>query len=301
MDSVSFSFPKVWALGQPPVRELFKDCVEITEKVDGSQIGFGLFNGKLFVRSKGVKGIQNDPPNLFQPAIDYIKTNQHYLVPGAMYWAETLSAKKHNTITYNRVPKGSLVLFAIEFPGQEFASWGQVKSEASKLGCEVVQLLYEGRWNKDVSSLKDFLEWESFLGGSKVEGIVIKNYSRDGMVGEQYIPFLAGKLVSEKFKEKHQTTWKKEHTGKGRFEDLCESFRNENRWNKAVQHLAEDGRLESSPRDIGELIKEVKRDIQEEEEEEIKERLWKIFVEEIIRNSTKGFAEWYKKKLLEQA
>lgn len=299
-DSVNLSFPKVWALGQPHIKELFKDRVEITEKVDGSQIGFGLFDGELFVRSKGVRGIQDDPPDMFKPAVEHIKANQHHLIPGAMYWAETLKDKKHNTLTYSRTPKGYLVLLAIEFPGRGFSPWERVKFEADNLGCEAVRLLYEGEWAKSVNDLKDFLEQESFLGGSKVEGIVVKNYNRDNMIGGQYVPFLAGKLVSEKFKEKHQTTWKKENTGKGKFEDLCESYRNENRWNKAVQHLAEAGKLENSPRDIGELIKEVKRDIQEEEKEEIKERLWKIFSEEIIRNSTKGFAEWYKEKLLEQ-
>jgi len=296
---ICFSFPKVWALGTKPIQDIFNDSVELTEKIDGSQIGFGMFDGQLWVRSKRAKGIQDDPPKMFKPTIDHIESVQHYLIPGAMYWGEALYAPKHNTVAYSRCPEGHLILFAVQYPDGEFGNWHSVADEAQSLQCDVVYLLFQGKWSWAPSVIADFLEQESCLGGSKIEGVVVKNYAQDYSLGGQYVPFMAGKFVSEKFKEKHKVETRS-NSGKGQLEKLCEAYRNENRWAKAVQHLREAGRLEETPRDIGELIKEVKRDIQEEEREEIKERLWKIFGEEIIRNSIKGFAEWYKEQLLTQ-
>ena len=106
--------------------------------------------------------------------------------------------------------------------------------------------------------------------------------------------------MSEAFKEKHQS-WGKENTGKGKWETFKESFRTEARWNKAVQHLRDNGELENAPRDIGVLIKEVHRDIQEEEMDEIKKFLWDELGKDLLRKSTAGFPEWYKEKLLKNS
>ncbi len=82
---------------------------------------------------------------------------------------------------------------------------------------------------------------------------------------------------------------------------FIESFRSEARWQKAVQHLKEKGELENSPRDIGKLMTEIKKDILEEEEENIKNTLLKIFKEDIMRKAVRGFPEWYKKQLLQKS
>lgn len=299
MEHISLSFPKVWAIGQPHIKDIFDGDIVLEEKVDGSQFGGGVFNGELFCRSKGVKGIQDNPPDMFRPTVDHIKSVQDKLIPGTMYWGEAIKDKKHNTLTYSRVPRGYLVLFAAQYPDGSFAGREDLEQMAYDLKCEVVPCFYRGKWECEPTEIFQYLEKESFLGGPKVEGVVVKNYNKDYMLGGQYFPFMAGKYVSEKFKEKHSVNWKRENTGKGRFEVLCENYRNERRWEKAVQHLAEEGRLEHSPRDIGELIKEIKRDIIEEEKEEIKEELWKIFSDQLIRNSVKGAAEWYKERLVD--
>ena len=54
-------------------------------------------------------------------------------------------------------------------------------------------------------------------------------------------------------------------------------------------------------RDLGKIIPEVKRDIEEEEKETIKEQLWKLYGQEMLAHSTKGLAEWYKDYLVEEA
>ena len=111
----------------------------------------------------------------------------------------------------------------------------------------------------------------------------------------------AGKYVSERFRERHATDWKKSHTPQGRWEAFKESFRSEARWEKAVQHLAERGELENDLRDIGKLIKKTKSDIKTEEIDTIKNFLWREFGDEVLRKSIAGLPEWYKRKLLKRA
>lgn len=297
MEYVTRSFPKVFQLGQGPSKDIFSGPVEITEKMDGSQIGFGVFDGKLWVRSKGVRGFQDDPPELFKPTIEHIRSVQSRLIPGAMYWGEAMKDRKHNTLCYEKAPRGNLVLFAVQFPDGDFALWEELAYVASRLECDVTPLLCEGvMGEEDMGFVKGLLDTESFLGGQNIEGIVIKNYNQDSMIGGQYVPFTAAKIVSEKFKEKHKVK-EKENTPRGGLQALCESYRNENRWAKAVQHLREADQLEESPRDIGNLIKEIKQDIQEEEKEEIKDQLWRIFGKDVLVHSVKGFAEWYKERI----
>lgn len=125
------------------------------------------------------------------------------------------------------------------------------------------------------------------------EGVVIKNYSQHTSIGDPTI--CCGKYVRESFKERHKKEWKTEGDSVQAFID---SFRNEARWNKAVQHLRDKGELENSPRDIGKVIKEIQVDIVEEEKEEIKEFFYKHFSKRIFRKATAGVAEWYKDKLL---
>ena len=117
------------------------------------------------------------------------------------------------------------------------------------------------------------------------------------MVGGLIFPITCAKFVSEKFKEKHSTEWT---TGKDYFNNLLNSYRTEARWAKAVQHLRDDGKLEDDPRDIGNLIKEIHRDILDEEKEAFKEELWKLYHRELLGKSIKGFPEWYKLELVKR-
>jgi len=147
---------------------------------------------------------------------------------------------------------------------------------------------------KEALRLMDFT---SYLGGPKIEGVVLKNYSRAVDIGGHIYPIMCAKFVSEKFKEVHGKTWKKNHTPQGGLESLKESYRTEARWRKAVERLRDKDALLGDPKDIGPLVKSIREDITEEEKEEIKEDLWKIYKDEILRNSVRGFPEWYKETL----
>lgn len=52
--SKSSAFPKILHIGDKQILDLFEGEVEITEKIDGSQLGFGKTpEGELIIRSKG--------------------------------------------------------------------------------------------------------------------------------------------------------------------------------------------------------------------------------------------------------
>jgi len=171
---------------------------------------------------------------------------------------------------------------------------------AERFEIERVPVIYYGKI-ENVAELTGMLEKESILGGTTIEGIVAKNFNRPFLLGGQPIPIMAGKFVSESFKEVHRERWGEEEKTKGRFEIFMESFRTEARWEKAVQHLMEIGELDNEPKDIGKLFKEVHADIKAEEAENIKSWLYSEFIGQIKRKSTAGIAEWYKKRIMENS
>lgn len=300
------AFPKIFALGQPYIKDIFDGEVEITEKVDGSQFAFGKINGELYMRSKGQQIFPENPQRMFREAVEYIinLNSENLIADSTIYYCEYLQKPKHNVLSYDRIPKNHLALFAIySLDLQAFCiSHDLLNIYASAIEIDVVPLL--GRthaYNFSADTLDILLDRESFLGGAKIEGFVVKNYNKLFLLGGQPIPLMAGKYVSEAFKEKHKGEWKGEHTSQGRWEKFKEVFRTEPRWHKAIQHLRDNGLLEQAPKDIGSLLKEIQRDITEEEQVNIKEFLWDYFGQELLRHSVKGFPEFYKRYLVENS
>lgn len=290
------SFPKLWALGQKHIQSIFESEVEITEKVDGSQFSFGTIDGKVVCRSKGKIINMDAPEKMFQKGVEYVRSIANILPDNVQFWGEYLNKPKHNTLCYDRTPKNNIALFGMMKDGEFISDYETLTKYAENLEVDVVPLIYKGTITpEEVLSL---IKRKSFLGSIEVEGVVVKNYNKDYFLGGEYFPIMCGKYVSEKFKEVHGKNWKKENTGKGKWGTFCEQYKTPARWDKAVQHLKEKGELTESPKDIGNLIKEIQQDIKEEEKENIKEALWNIFGKELLRESTKGLPEWYKEQLL---
>lgn len=297
------SYPKVYAIGHRAIADLFtKGPVTVEEKVDGSQISFmtryneDTGEDELFIRSRNA-AVDPEDPGMFSFAVKAIQAVEDRLMPGAVYRGEYLRTEKHNTLKYDRIPHNHIILFDIMTSLEHYLPSYMVAMEADRLGFESVPVLYEGNVH-DIEQLKQLLENSSILGGVQIEGIVVKNrenFSTDGK-------FLVGKFVSEKFKEKHEKSWKVRNPSQTDIVDgIIERLNNPNRWEKAVQHLRDGGNLEGSPRDIGNLIKEVQNDIWEEEQEYIKEVLFKHFWKKISRGVVVGLPEWYKLVLAEGA
>jgi hypothetical protein len=290
-------FPKAWALGHRNTLGIWDGHVEITEKVDGSQIGFGIVDGRLVVRSKNTE-VHKDAAGMFHEAVEYIHSIEHKLAGGHFYYGEYLKKPKHNTIEYSRIPLNHIALFGVKRDDGTFIkSWEVMESIAEQLCVDIVPMIHYGPVSNE-TAVHELLKRESFLGGHNIEGIVVKNYEKDIVIADQWVPFTQAKYVSEEFKEKHIKGWTK---NPDKLQALKDQYRTEARWLKAVQTLRDNGMLENDPRDIGKLMKYFAEDLEAEESDGIKEELYQIYRKDIIRFAQSGLAEWYKAKLLGQS
>ncbi len=82
--------------------------------------------------------------------------------------------------------------------------------------------------------------------------------------------------------------------GEAFLDTLIRRYRTEARWLKAIQHLKEENKLVDGPEDIGPLLLELQGDFLAEETDDIKDRLFDEFVNEITRGVTQGFPQFYK-------
>jgi hypothetical protein len=302
------SYSSIYNLGHRAVADLLKVPVYVEEKVDGSQFSFGLFATseldqqkgadafQLRVRSKGCEMIVEAPEKMFSFAVETVKCLRDVLHPGWTYRCEYLRAPKHNALVYNRIPAQHLIVFDIEIGDCTFLPYNDKKAEADRLGLETVPLLFAGTIDH-IDHFRSFLQFDSILGGQKVEGVVIKpiDYNLFGVDKK----VLMGKFVSEAFKEVHSHMWKADNPTTGDIvARLGADYGTAARWNKAIQHLSEQGLITDSPQDIGALMKEIPTDVKRECEEEIKEKLFTFAWPHIARMTTRGFPEFYKDRLL---
>jgi len=304
------SYPSVYAMGHRALSELLLDTVVVQEKVDGSQISFAVFeegmgtSGYLYspgervlhVRSKGAEIQVLAPDKMFAKGVAAIQVVASELRPGWIYRGEYLAKPKHNALAYDRIPKNNIVLFDVEAGDQDFLPPEGVAAEAERLWFDYIPVLFQGAV-KSIEFFRELLDTPSFLGGQKIEGVVVKNYARFGLDKK----VLMGKFVSEAFKEVHAAEWKKENPNQGDvIEMLISMYHTPARFQKAVQHLRELGVLEDSPRDIGLLFKEVPDDVEKECSDEIKNKLWVWAWPKLRRGVTAGLALWYKEELLKR-
>lgn len=296
------SYSSIPNLGHKSLAQLFDEPVVVQEKVDGSQISFRrafpneIEDGQapLSIRSKQADLHVEVPDKMFQKGVEQIGNRYTMLTPGWIYRGEYLARPKHNVLAYDRVPIGNIVLFDIDTLDQAYLTPQELADEALRIGFESVPVLHAGAV-ENLDAFREFLDRTSLLGGQKVEGVVVKNYSRFTIDNKT----LMGKFVSEAFREVRGAEWKAGNPGrKDILQFIVHRYRTPARWAKAVQHLREAGQIEDAPRDIGLLFREVPTDIERECEPEIRDALWAHFWPEIRRGITAGLAEWYKEELL---
>jgi len=295
--SKTAAFPKILHIGDKQILDLFEGEVEITEKLDGSQFSFGKIDGVVVTRSKGREF--EEPDKLFRPVWEYVHSIEDRLPEGIWFYGETLGTPRHSTLAYDRTPKNFFAMFGVYVSEtHEYLNYDSIKEWSDKLDVDPVPLLFRGEISQ--SAILDMVEdTVSYLGGQKIEGVVVKAYKNWLFLGQIPLSVMSGKYVTEAFKEVHQKDWSKLNTGKGKFDVLKENYRTEARWNKAVQHLRDNGELTGTPKDIGLLLKEVYVDLDTEEQENIKEQLYSIYKSDIMKYATFGLAQWYKEQLLE--
>jgi hypothetical protein len=289
------SYPKIYNLGHKAIRDIFSEPTVAQEKIDGSQISFMRDGDAVYARSKGAMLYFDNPEKMFSKGLECIAQTAHELVDRWIYRGEYLQKPKHNVLKYDRTPMNHIILYDIQIGDQEFINQMHMIDEGERLGFEVVPAWHLPA-NVTLEDISALMLTTSCLGGVPPEGIVIKNY-------ERFCPYtgkvMMGKHVSEAFKEVHRSSkGKYRSNNKDVIQGLIENYRTEARWQKAVQHLKEAGKLEDSPTDIGSLIREVSTDVYAEERLEIQEVLWKWAWKQISRGITAGLPEWYKEQLL---
>lgn len=277
-------YGKVHALGHREIARLFDAPVVVEEKIDGSQFSFGLFDGQVHCRSRGRALSDERCDKMFLEGLAVAKSLAGQLVPGWTYRGEYLRRPSHNVLAYSRIPKNHVILFDVEREYGSLLNHVERATEAERLGLESVPVLFAGGLGS-VEDIAELMETVSVLGGQKIEGLVFK---RDGM---------KGKHVSERFKEMHRTSYKSKDPKESITSAVANTFRTEARWEKAIQHLRDDGKLTNEPRDIGPLMREMQSDLLTECEDLIKEQLFQLAKKEIVSIVSRGFPEFYKARL----
>jgi len=307
-------YPKIWNLGNDHICELFTGPVEITEKVDGSQFGFGIDgHDELMFRSKGCELFTKEQNGMFALAFEQVEKRKDKLVKfrhdmalasgnpdiAIYFYGEYLSKPKHNVLKYTRPPKDNLIIFGVRVGENWMHEYSHVNDTADLLDLETVPLIYSGVFTGGYEKLKEIITTtQSVLGGTVIEGVVIKNFTQICSIGAGCDPQF-GKYVREDFKEALHKEWG-DISGKNALQEYIGGFRTEARWLKAIQHLRERGELENSPRDIGKLIIEIKKDITIEEKEHIEHFLYRYFINDFMRKAVAGMPEWYKDLLMKK-
>lgn len=296
------NYPKVWNLGHPRIEKIFDGPISIQEKIDGSQFSFSIDEtGEIYCRSKNVQ-VFSDQRGMFENAIKTVKKIKHLLTPNYIYRGEYLKTPAHNTIRYDKIPPQHIILFDIMIDIQTYLDYQELQEHADKLGLLIVPQFFYGEvdtLNTNILGFLDsFLNNKSILGDVQIEGIVIKNYNQFYESGK----ILTAKLVNPQFKEKHSLKWKQKNPStKDVILHIGEELRTEARWLKTIQHKKERGELTLTPKDIGSLLKEIREDIENEEQENIKNTLYNYARKQILRKAVAGFPEWYKEYLAKQS
>jgi hypothetical protein len=296
------SYPSIYNLGHAAIADLLQSEVIVEEKIDGSQISFGVRDGHLAMRSKGAEINVLAPEGMFAAGVETAKALHAAgkLRDGWTYRGEYLAKPKHNVLNYDRAPKDHIILFDINPGPEQYLPSDEKREVAAGLGLECVPQLFRGVI-EDPASLRALLDSMSCLGGQKIEGVVIKPATYDLFGRDKKCLF--GKFVSEAFKETHARTWTKEHKtpgGKDIIATVGDRLTTQARWQKALIHLEEANALAHAPQDIPLLLKEVPPDVLKECEDEIKQELFDWAWPQIRRMVTRGLAEWYKEQLLKR-
>lgn len=285
--------PKIYTLGHRNTQGILDGEIVVQEKIDGSQFSFSLQNGALECRSKSAV-INLSAPGMFKAAVDTaaLIASRDLMLDGSVYQCEFLAKPKHNVLNYGRIPKSNLMIFDILTSDGVYLQPSDVQLIAATFGIEAVPELYYGDACGFPKEIQDaLLQKESVLGGVKIEGFVIKNYSKPHV--ESKSGFLTAKVVAPEFKEKHASSPLKAKANSP-VESIINHYRTEARWLKAIQHLREAGQLVNGPEDIGPLMKELAEDFLIEEKSEVAEQLFEVFGKQLVKGISNGFPQYYK-------
>lgn len=291
-------FANIYTVGDRETVDLFRGEVTITEKIDGSFFGFGLDdNEKLAFRSRGTTIQPNTEGGIFGKTVQALIKREEIIRklsennPGIIFFGEAVSKPKHNKLVYETCPEGNIVLWGGRI-NNNLIEYAVLQGIARELQLPITQKIDVKLLT--VENLKAVIQDTPSMLGGKMEGVVIRSHDYTDI---HYGLPIHAKLVGAAFREKMNDSVKSK---KPKLEEIFKSFDDvakEARWQKAIQHLAEENRLSGSLGDIGPLMGELAKDFKNDSNDDVKELLYKIFAPDIIKHIQNGFAQWYKDEL----
>lgn len=213
------------------------DTIQITEKIDGSNVSIQKVNGKLEAYSRRM---QLDANNSLNGFYDYVQTldpnlfDENYVVFGE--WLIQRKLKYNDSAMYKWYVYDMFDLEADAWVTQDI-----VKEFCNKAGLTYIHVLYEG----------PFISWEhckTFLHdpmyGDKQEGMVIKNQTKLNAPYSDDTYYL--KIVNQEFKETKAYKAPKtadEIAAEAQAQELAKTIITERRIEKMIFNLQDDGIL----------------------------------------------------------
>lgn len=213
------------------------DTIQITEKIDGSNVSIQKVDGKLEAYSRRM---QLDANNSLSGFYDYVQTldpnlfDEKYVVFGE--WLIQRKLKYNDSAMYKWYVYDMFDLEADAWVTQDI-----VKEFCNKAGLTYIHVLYEG----------PFISWEhckTFLHdpmyGDKQEGIVIKNQTKLNAPYSDDTYYL--KIVNQEFKETKAYKAPKtadEIAAEAQAQELAKTIITERRIEKMIFNLQDDGIL----------------------------------------------------------
>lgn len=213
------------------------DTIQITEKIDGSNVSIQKVDGKLEAYSRRM---QLDANNSLNGFYDYVQTldpnlfDEKYVVFGE--WLIQRKLKYNDSAMYKWYVYDMFDLEADAWVTQDI-----VKEFCNKAGLTYIHVLYEG----------PFISWEhckTFLHdpmyGDKQEGIVIKNQTKLNAPYSDDTYYL--KIVNQEFKETKAYKAPKtadEIAAEAQAQELAKTIITERRIEKMIFNLQDDGIL----------------------------------------------------------
>lgn len=254
------------------------DKIAIQEKIDGANASFKVENGVIRAFSrKSECGVNNTLRGFYQ----WTQTlNPDDLLEGITYFGEYLVKHK---INYPEQAMHKFYLYDLyNEQNDKYLHFNNVKSEASRLGLNLIPLFYEGEY-QSFEHLMEFVG-KTQLGGEAGEGIVVKNVDFTNKYGNQ----LFVKLVSEDFREvQKQKAPKDPHkaeTPEGEFVNMCLT---KARVDKLLHKLVDEGILEErfGIEDMRIILRNLGSRIFEDILKEEKDSLPENYEENVIKKS----------------
>ena len=284
-------YPKIRSFGQDGTEDILDGDIVIQPKVDGSNVAIYVY-GNEETKVARRNGFIDFGARQFQPFVDWVASIEETLSKyreelsdneGFIFYGEF--SDNQNKLKYDS--KSPFILFDVLYddgtfveaedwqgPKGEFLSYSLVKKWADRLNCDLVPVIYEGdggEWS--LEKLEEIVDRESYLGGCKEEGIVVKRYGALTRYHRVYFT----KLVAEDFKEKMNVSTKPKLTS-SMGDWIADTYFTEARLRKGIQKLKEDGQWDDSfaKKNIGKLIGTVTKDIHEEAYQDIADKAAKI-------------------------